>query len=271
MSPYVRRAPHFLRLQLSRSGVAARGACRSGGAVWVSGARAARSRRRVRRAAFSSRGSRCGYSSDHRCGTHAQSCQLPATSFQLEARSSKLAARSLEPGAWSQIPPPRARRIRRGLPKPLPADHAHEAARAERRGRAHARRSRGTDRRPRGAGGTSAAGVRALRRRRSHRSARRALRARSCLCRDPAPSPARPGGRQPRAHRSGRRVSSADRGDQRRSLRESGRAVAVRRAHVHPSQNRSGTCRPEAGAQCRALSQTARSRWRRSSATCRRR
>ena len=55
----------------------------------------------------------------------------------------------------------------------MPPRHAHEAARAERRGRAHARRLRGVHRRPGRAGRPAAAAGRTLRRRRAARSAPR--------------------------------------------------------------------------------------------------
>ena len=104
-------------------------------------------------------------------------------------------ARTSPPSAGLRAPALRAsapRRLAPGLSQPVPAHHADEAARAERRGRAHARRSRWPRRR---AGGARRAGSDQrppLRRRRPRRSTRGRVRRRrasrsSCsgtCCRD---------------------------------------------------------------------------------------
>ena len=141
----------------------------------------------------------------------------------------------------------------------MPARHAHEAAGAEGRRRAHARRSR----RP-VSGLVALVGPRghqraALRRRRAGRSAGRDIRRRRTsaielqrhLLRDEEV-------RQSRAARSRVGVPPAGRRHQRRALCRAARPAALRRAHLHPPQDDARARRAAAELERRALSQAAR-------------
>ena len=94
-------------------------------------------------------------------------------------RDSADASRAPGPEPRAPSRPPCPRLLPRGLPQPLPPHHDDEAARAQRRGRAHARGSRRPRRRAGGAGRPVAAAVRAARRGRAARSAGRHLRPRA--------------------------------------------------------------------------------------------
>ena len=151
-----------------------------------------------------------------------------------------------------------AHRIARGLPEPVPAGHADEAAGAEGGRGADARGAR----RPRRPGSSRSSGARRWPARASA-SAASSIGSSACsgaanvyielqrhLLRDEEAG-------QPRARRSRLRVSRAGHRDQRRPLRRAGRSPAVRRAHLHPSQDDARARRPAAGVERRALSQAA--------------
>ncbi len=236
------RIAHRLGVQLPAGGVAARDDRRSCRRARLSRARAARSRRRLWRAAVLQGRAGRRHPTDRRRG---------ADDWGGSRRR----------GIGRGRPPlgsARPVRIPGGVSQSLPADHAHEAGGAERRGRARARGSGRRHRRARGARGARGARRPPLRRRRTGRRARRPVRPRSGVRRAAAPRAARRGLRQPRAPGSGLGVPPADRGHRRRALRGSVGASALRRAHLHPPSHRSRARRPAAGAECGALSESAR-------------
>ena len=227
----VHRAPRRVGVFVSPGRVAARSARRARGGARLSGARAARSRRRLRRAALPHRREDGGPQGDHRRGADASS---EARGSDVR-RTSSPTSRPRQPRSSNPSSPARPRRIAGGLPQSLPPDHAHEAARAERRGRADARRARRLHRRPR----------RARRARRC--STARATASAACSIGSSACSAATASIVELQRHLRrdeeadnhalvdlAARVPRADRRHQRRALRDAGRAAAVRRAHLHP-------------------------------------
>ncbi len=209
---------------------------------------AARSRRRVRRAAVSPCRHARRAESDCRGGAD-DGARRPAPGAR---------RRTPDPGSRIPDPPPAAPRLLTGrLSESVPADHAHEAAGAEGRRRAHAGRSGRPCQRAGGAGRAGCHQRPAFRRRRAGRSAGGRIRRRQRRHRAAAaPAQGRRVG-QPRADGPRVRVPPAGRRDQRRALRRAGRPAVLRRAHLHPPQDHARSRRTTADLERGALSQGA--------------
>ena len=225
----VHRASFFFRVLLSRRGVVARGARRTRvGAGYSS-------------IALLDRDGVYGLPRFHLAATRAGLKPIVGAELTVRAvpRPPVCEVCLTPPGPAWILPLPLLVASASGLSQPVPADHAHEAARAERRGRAHARRARRLDaagwwrspaarRSTAGASASAACSIALVGMFGRDRVVRRAA----------ASFPARRRSRQRSARRSGRGVSRADRRDQRRPLRDAGRAAALRRAHLHPPPHR---------------------------------
>ncbi len=258
------RAPHRLRLQFSAGRFAPRTTRRSRRRSWLSRARAARSRRRVRRRrAFTKPRVAAGIKPIIGAELTLRLRSGQATARQerqdrQDRQDRQMAGGPSSPSSPISLSSCRALRERGRLSQSVPSHHAHEAERAERRWRAVARRSRRHDRWARRACRTAGARHAPLRRRRTARSPRGTLRARSHLRRSAATFPSRRRSRQPPADRHGRGVRRAGRRHQRRAVLSASRTSALRRAHVHSPSHRSDARRSSAGAQRRAVSEAAR-------------
>ena len=232
---HVLRTSHLVGVFVSRWRVAARDAHRARGRAGLSGGGAARSRRRVRRAAVLSRREGRRHQGDRRRG--ADDWREPSRHDRSNSRpqGARLAAGSL--------PGPR-RRPRRGLSESLPRHHAREAESAERASRISTLEDFAAT--PRDS--IALAGRQALRAERHgvgglvgqlvgvfgranvwielQRHFRRDEQARAAV-----------------ADRSGGRVSRAGHGVQRRAVRDAGGASALRRPHLHSAQDDAGARR----------------------------
>ena len=218
---------------------------------------AARSRRRLRRPPVPQSRPRRRPAPPHRRRAHHHHPRSPDRSTRSPGRSTRSPDHPLTTSPAHQILSARPGVLSRRLAQSLPPDLADEAARAQRRRGAGARRARRLCRWPHRAAGAGAAAGAAVRRGRAARSPGGHLRPRPGLCRGAAPSAAPAGRRQRDAGVPGQRVPCAGGGHRRRAVRVAGGTSAVRRAHLHPRARVAAAGGPPDGGQRRALPEAA--------------